>query len=57
MTHVDGKLADEAQVVSMTGRMFGNTGEGESDQLMISEDGEPAALNVVEKAFYCEEAN
>ena len=49
--HVGGKLADEKQVVSLTRKTLSNTGEGESEGLMISEDSELAALNVVVKVL------
>ena len=55
VTHVCGKLADERQVASLTRRTLGSTGEGESEGLMISEDSELAALDVVAKVFYREE--
>ena len=49
--HVCGKLADERQVASLTGRLLSRTGDSKSEGLMISKDSELAALNVVAKVF------
>ena len=55
MSHVGGKLTDEGHVTSLTGRSLGGTGKGKGEGLMVSEDGELAALDVVAKVFHCEE--
>ena len=53
--HVGGKFADEGQVASLTRKTHSNTGERESEGLMISEESELAALNVVVKVLDREE--
>ena len=55
MSHVGGKLTDEGHVTSLTGRSLGGTGKGKGEGLMVSEDGELAALDVVAKVFHCEQ--
>ena len=55
VTYIGGKLANEKQVASLTRKTLSGTGEGKSERLMISEDGELVTLNVVVKVFYREE--
>ena len=42
-------------MASLTGRTLGSTGEDKGERLMIGEDSELSAFNVVVKALYCEE--